>query len=100
MPDTDWDDIPDEDLVVAYLDAPLTNVSRLDMVYLDDAGYPQARQEDIPFSVANGDVVFSTRIDVLRALPSTTLRVRLLAVDDNGERSLGDYTFKHTAQTN
>jgi hypothetical protein len=90
---------PDDDFVMAYLEAPLAGVTRLDMVYLDDEGKPQLRQEDIPFSAENGDVVFSTRIDALRALPTTTLHVRLLAVDKNGERTLGDYTFNHTAYT-
>ena len=87
---------PEDDLVVAYLEAPLAEVTRLDMVYLDNEGKPQLRQEDIPFNVENADVVFSTRIDALRALPATTLRVRLLAIDTNGERTLGDYTFNHT----
>lgn len=32
----------------------------------------------------------------LRALPAATFRVRLLAVDERGERTLGDYTFNHT----
>lgn len=88
----------EDDLVVAYLEVPLTDASRVDMVYLDSEGKPQARQEDIPFNVENGDVVFAMRIDTLRTLPTTTLRVRLLAVDNNGERTLGDYTFKHTSQ--
>ena len=88
---------PEDDFVVAYLEAPLAEVTRLDMVYLDSEGNPQLRQEDIPFNVENGDVVFSTRIDALRALPTTSLHVRLLAVDNHGERTLGDYIFNHTS---
>jgi len=87
---------PEDDLVVAYLETPLTEVSRVDMIYLDSEGKPQHRQEDIPFNADNGDVVFSLRIDTLRALPTTTLRVRLCAVDNHGERPLGDYTFNHS----
>ena len=90
---------PEDDFVVAYLEAPLAEVTRLDMVYLDSEGNPQRRQEDIPFNVENGDVVFSTRIDALRALPTTSLHVRLLAVDNHGERTLGDYIFNHTSYT-
>jgi len=90
---------PSDDIVVAYLEAPLAEVTRLDLVYLDPMGIPQTRQEDIPFSVERSNVVFSTRIDTLRALPSTTLHVRLLAVDADGEHPLGDYRFHHTAQT-
>jgi hypothetical protein len=32
----------------------------------------------------------------LRKLPANTLRVQLLAVDEAGERPLGEYTFAHT----
>jgi hypothetical protein len=32
-------------------------------------------------------------------LPATTLRVRLLAVENNGERTLGEYRFNHTPAT-
>jgi len=87
----------DDDIVVAYLEAPLTGVTRLDMVYLDPEGKTQARQEDIPFSAKSGEVVFSTRIETLRALPTMTLHVRLLAVEQTGERPLGDYRFMHRA---
>ena len=87
---------PEDDFVVAHLEAPLAQVTRVDMVYLDNEGKPQTRLEDIPFLAERGEVVLSTRIDDLRALPATTLQVRLLAVDANGEHRLGDYTFNHT----
>lgn len=86
---------PEDDFVVAYLEAPLEDVQQLDMVYLDDGGEGSMRLHDIPFTAASGRVVFSTRIDSLRALPTTSLRVRLLAIDNNGERAIGDYTFHH-----
>jgi len=34
----------------------------------------------------------------VRAMPSTTLTLRLLAVDEAGERPLGEYTLEHSAQ--
>jgi hypothetical protein len=46
-----------------------------------------------PPAAGSGGVLVSTNIDMLRALPATTLRLRLLAVDDRGERVLGEYTF-------
>lgn len=85
---------PEDDWVVARLEAPLGQAKRVDVIYLDDDG--GVRQEDVPFIAESGAVVFSTRIDALRALPSTVLRVRLVAVDEGGERPLGDYTFNHT----
>ncbi|MDT8383310.1 MAG: zf-HC2 domain-containing protein [Gammaproteobacteria bacterium] len=88
---------PEDDFVVAYLKAPLEGVQQLDMIYLDgdDDNESGMRLHDIPFTADSGTVVFSTGIDALRALPTTTLRVRLLAIDNNGERSIGDYTFNH-----
>jgi hypothetical protein len=88
----------DDDIVVARLEAPLDSVARLDLVTLGSDGEAMLRQEDIPFTAASGGVVVSTRIDVLRALPAMTLRMRLLAVDANGERALGEYTFNHVPE--
>lgn len=69
---------------------------RFIMVTFDSDGNIHSRQQDIPFTIDSGGVVFCPCIDMLRAMPATTLRVRLLAVDARGERTLGDYTFNHT----
>lgn len=87
---------PDDDFVVARLEAPLGGVSRLDLIDVDHDGRTAMRHEDIPFVAEDGGVVISTCIDALRSLPATTLRMRLLAVDAAGERTLGEYTFNHT----
>ncbi len=86
---------PEDDFVVARLDAPLAGVQRVDMLTLDSTGHIAARQQDVPFTADNGSVVFAAGIDKLRALPASTFRVRLLAVDKDGDRTLGDYTFNH-----
>jgi hypothetical protein len=90
---------PEDDFVVARLEAPLAGVQRLDMVYLDSGGKTATRQADIPFIANSGGVVFSTRMDTLRSLPVTSLRVRLLAVENGDEHTLGEYTFNHTPYT-
>lgn len=87
---------PEDDIVVARLEAPLVGVTRLDLVHVDNDGRLVARREDIPFVSGSGSVVISSRMDALRALPASTLRMRLLAVTGNGERAIGDYTFNHT----
>lgn len=89
---------PDDDFVVARLEAPLDEVKRLDLITLGSDGKNMMRLEDIPFIAESSDVVLSTRIDVLRALPASKLQMRLLAIDNNGERTLGEYTFNHTPQ--
>ena len=87
---------PEDDFVVGRLEAPLAGVQRIDMLTLDSDGSIARRQEDIPFVTDSGGVVFAPVIDGLRAMPVSTLHLRLLAVDDSGERVLGDYTFNHT----
>jgi len=85
-----------DDFVLARLEAPLAGVARLDLVTIfPDAG-TEVRQADIPFVAESGGVIVSTGIEALRALPATNLRMRLVAVDDHGERSIGEYTFHHT----
>lgn len=87
---------PDDDFVVAYLEGLFADVARLDLVYLAGDNGHGIRHEDIPFDPDSGSVAISTRTAALRALPATTRRMRLLAVNGDGERILGDYTFNHT----
>ncbi len=86
---------PDDDFVVGRLEAALGEVKRVDMLYLDHDGKPVARHDDVPFIADSGAVVISTDIGALRSLAETTLRLRLLAVDSSGERTLGEYRFNH-----
>ncbi|WP_428609739.1 hypothetical protein [Sedimenticola sp.] len=86
---------PEDEFVLGRLQASLDRVERLDMVYIDDEGNSATRLNDIPFDMESGSVVFSTRIDTLRALPATRIQIRLLAVDSAGEHQLGNYTFNH-----
>lgn len=85
---------PKDDFVVARLEAPLAGVTRLDLVEIYETG--ESRHEDIPFVAESGSVVVSTSVDLLRKLPATTMCMRLLAVDDQGEHLIGEYTFHHT----
>jgi hypothetical protein len=87
---------PEDDFVVSRLEAPLAGVTRLDLVYVYPEGAGEMRYEDIPFAAASGGVVVSTPIDTVLALPTITLQMRLLAVDNGSERVIGEYTFNHT----
>lgn len=87
---------PEDDVVVGRLEAGLGEVSRLDLEYLHESDHVPERIEDVPFVAGAGAVVMVTRIEALRALPKSTLRVRMLSVDPGGERILGDYAFHHT----
>jgi len=86
---------PDDDVVLARLEADLDGVSQLDLVIRIDDG-PEQRVPDLPFDPAGGELVFAPSADTLRAMPAHVQRMRLLAVDLQGERVLGEYTFDHT----
>ena len=86
----------DDDLVVARLVAELHGVSRVDLAKCDAAGKEKERLHDIPVSPSAEEVVLLERIDKLRALPAGVDRLKLVAVEEHGERLLGEYTFIHT----
>lgn len=84
---------PEDDLVIARLEAPLAGVRRLDVIETDHEGRTR-RAEDVPFQ--GSELVLAQHMDILRSLPKSTLRVRLLAIEPQGERVVGEYTFNHT----
>jgi hypothetical protein len=86
---------PDDDVVLAALTANLNGVSRLDLVVRVDDG-PEQRFPDLPFDPDGDELVFAPPADTLRAMPAHIQRLRLVAVDRQGERVLGEYTFNHT----
>ncbi|MBL8385460.1 MAG: hypothetical protein JNM90_20420 [Burkholderiales bacterium] len=85
---------PEDDLLITRLEAPLADVERLDLERA--AGDAVERLHDVPFDPAAGEVVLTARMDRVRALPATTVRMRLLAVAASGERVIGEYLFHHT----
>lgn len=87
---------PEDDLLVARLDAPLAGVDRLDIELIGGEAEDIERLRDVPFEAATGTVIVATRIDRIRALPASTSRMRLLGVTASGERLVGEYTFHHT----
>jgi hypothetical protein len=85
---------PDDDLVVAYLKAPLKDVHRLDIViHVVDAG--TQRVNDVPFDPDAGSVAALASVPFLRTLSVAQLRYELVAVDGADERVVADYTFNH-----
>jgi anti-sigma factor RsiW len=89
---------PDDDFLVAHLAAPLHGVARLDAVFTFSflPGHEE-RLSDIPFDPAGTEVLFTPKMAEVRRHPSHDMVVRLLAMDDAGERELGRYTFHHQA---
>lgn len=89
----------EDDAVVSRLAAPLAGARRIDVLHSFDTGERKGswRVEDVPFAADAGEVLLTHSTPVLRAMPSHTHRVRLVAVDESGDRPLGEYVFAHTA---
>ena len=89
----------DDDAVVGRLQAPLAGVKRVDALHSLDFGDGQVQQwraEDLPFDASTGEVLSLPSAVALKSSPAHTFGVLLLAVDESGERPLGEYTFAHT----
>src|SRR5688572_6809176 len=84
----------DDDAVVSRIRAPLAGVERLDLARMQ-AGGPEVRLADIPFDAESGEVLVVPSAAWLKTMPAFTMRMRLIAVGDAGERQLGEYTFNH-----
>jgi hypothetical protein len=89
----------DDDAVVGRMRVPLAGVKRVDALHSLDLGDGRVRQwrgEDVPFDPDAGEVLILPSAAELKKLPAHVSRVQLVAVDESGERSLGEYTFAHT----
>lgn len=90
----------DDDAVVARMQVPLAGVRRIDVLDsldLGDGRLHQWRFEDVPFDADAGEVLNLPSAAAVKSMPHFTSRVRLIAVDDAGDRLLGEYTFAHSA---
>ena len=85
-----------DDILVARLVADLSSTAHVDVAWCDAEGKEQERVRDIPVHGAMREIILAQRIDDIRALPASVLRARVIALEDRGERVLGEYTFNHT----
>ena len=89
----------DDDAVVSRLQVPLAGVKRVDALQsldLGDGHMEQWRLQDVPFDPNINEVLSLPSAEALRKLPAHTFRVKLVAMEELGERPLGEYTFAHT----
>jgi hypothetical protein len=86
----------EDDFLIGRLSADLREARRVDLCICDSQGVERFRMADIPFSSEAGGVAFQQSITYAKAAPSETMIARLVALDDYGERLLGEYTFHHT----
>jgi hypothetical protein len=85
----------EDDLVVTRLMGDFTGVTRLDLVTQVEDG-PEERIEDLPVASSAHELIVAQSMPALRALASSTTRLRLLAREPGGDRLVGEYTFAHT----
>ena len=89
----------DEDAVISRMQASLAGVKRVDALQSLDLGHGSVqrwRLDDVPFDPDAGEVLSFPSAAELKKMPAHTFRVQLVAVDEAGERPLGEYTFAHT----
>ena len=87
---------PEDDLLVAHLEAPLQGVARLDaLAQLSIAPDVQHRLQDIPFDPQAGEALYILKTAEMKQLPDHTAQFTLLAVHPGGTKELGRYTFHH-----
>lgn len=86
---------PDDDVLVARLQARLDPPTRVDLLIRIDEG-PEMRLIDLPCDSGADEVILVMPIDQIRASPAHVHRHRLMAVTPEGERLIGEYTFNHT----
>ena len=89
----------EDDAVVSRLRVPLAGVKRVDALQSLDLGEGRVQQwrlEDVPFDPDAGEVLSLPCAAELKKMPAHTFLVQLVAVDEDGERPLGEYTFAHT----
>ncbi len=88
---------PDDDLLVARLQAPLAGVGRLDVLVVNPLGDGSTRRlTDVPFDPEAEEILMAPVTAAVRQAPAHVQQVRLLAVEPTGERTLGEYVFRHT----
>lgn len=85
-----------DDLLIGRLASDLSGAGRVDLALCDETGTEHGRLRDIPFSGSQREVIFNEPIERARASPANVFVVKLLAVDEAGDRLIGTYTFNHT----
>jgi hypothetical protein len=81
--------------VLAELEADLAGVARVDVE--KRRGDHVVRMQNLPIDRSRGQVAYVLPGDEVRLFETGTDHLTLLAIDAEGERAIGTYTFNHTA---
>jgi hypothetical protein len=86
----------EDDLLIGRLAADFSESKIIDLAICDGQGVERMRMTDVPFRPGEGIVLWQESITRMKAAPSDVIIARLVAVNDGGERLVGEYTFNHT----
>ena len=86
----------DDDFLVARLAAELAGAARVDLSWCDGEGVEFLRMSDIPVRADGADVVCQQSITMAKAAASGVMIARLVSVESDHERLLGEFAFHHT----
>jgi len=86
----------EDDLIVLALEADFADVEHVDLLHLAEDGTLLQRFPQLPV-IGGHEVVWASPGDVIRAIPTSVMSVRLMAVEGERERLVGEYTLHHTA---
>ena len=86
----------DDDFLIARLVADLTGVARVDLGAYDADGRERGRMRDVPVDAAAGAVLYQESVTFAKGAPDDVMVLRLLAVEADGDRVLGEYEMRHT----
>lgn len=86
----------EDDLLIGRLVGDFSESKIIDLALCDGHGIEQMRMTDIPFRPGEGTLLLHESITRAKAAPSEVMIARLVAIDDEGERLVGEYTFNHT----
>jgi hypothetical protein len=84
-----------DDLLIGRLAADFSELQRIDLAICDGEGIERMRMTDIPFRPSQGTLLLHESITRAKAAPSEVMIARIVAVDENGDRLIGEYTFDH-----
>ena len=86
----------DDDFLIARLVADLSGVSRVDLGGYANDGRQRFRMRDVPVDAAAGAVLYQESVTFAKGAPDDVMVLRLLAVEADGDRVLGEYQMRHT----
>lgn len=87
---------PQDDFLIGRLVADLSGFEKVDLAICDSSGSERQRLRDIPFQAGLGEILLNYPIGLARQSGPNVLVIKLLAVTDQAERVLAEYTFNHT----